>query len=94
MDPKQFWLQKYLDNKIESKKVLDTETYWLQINVRSKDILSPKFCRAQQNLSLKKYWVPKKSEKNEFSKKISPLKCLLQQMLCQKKCGFTQIGQK
>ena len=77
LGPKQFWIPNNFGSKniwitkIGSKKVLDTEAYWVQINVRSKNLLSPKFCRAQKNISLKKYW-----EKNEFSNFCRSIKVL------------------
>ena len=54
LGPKQFWIPNNFGSKIiwitkiGSKKVLDAEAYWVQINVRSKNLLSPKFFRAQK----------------------------------------------
>ena len=59
LGPKQFWIPNNFGSKniwitkIGSKKVLDTEAYWVRINLKSKHILSPKFVRAQQMLGSK-----------------------------------------
>ena len=95
LGPKQLWIPNIFGSKniwitkIGSKKVLDTEAYWVQINVRSKNLLSPKFCRAQKNISLKKYW-----EKMNFQIFVGRLKCSIQKMLCQKKIWVQIMGQK
>ena len=83
LSPKLYWIPDNCGSKsiwitkIGSNKLLDTEAFLVPINVRSKNILSPKFVKAQkmlgskQILHLKKYWVKKIDclKKIEFSKK-------------------------